>query len=269
MTTTTATTAKTTTDGPQRTVLVTGGSRGIGAAACRLAAARGWAVAVNYTRDAAAAEAVVAAIEAAGGTARALRADVASDADVVAMFAAIDRELPPLAGLVNNAGIVDLPVRVDALALDRLQRMFAINVFGSFYCAREAIRRMTTKPAAGTPGAHEGGAIVNVSSAAAKLGGAGQYVDYAAAKGAIESFTIGLAKEVAGEGIRVNAVRPGIIATDIHASGGAPDRAREMAPLLPLQRAGTSDEVGEAIVWLLSAASSYTTGSIVEVTGGR
>jgi NAD(P)-dependent dehydrogenase (short-subunit alcohol dehydrogenase family) len=147
--------------------------------------------------------------------------------------------------------------------------MFAINVYGSFYCAREAVRRMTTRPASGAPGAHAGGAIVNVSSAAAKLGGPAQYVDYAAAKGAIETFTIGLAREVAGEGIRVNAVRPGIIATEIHASGGAPGRAEQMAPQLPMRRAGTAEEVGEAIVWLLSERSSYTTGSIVEVTGGR
>jgi NAD(P)-dependent dehydrogenase (short-subunit alcohol dehydrogenase family) len=250
----------------QRTLLVTGGSRGIGAAACRLAAARGWVVAVNYAKDAAAAEAVVAAIVGAGGRALAVQADVASDAEVVTMFAAIDRALPPLAGLVNNAGVVDIAARVDAMSGERLQRMFAINVFGSFYCAREAIRRMATKSGA-AGGA--GGAIVNVSSAAAKHGGAGQYVDYAAAKGAIETFTIGLAKEVAGVGIRVNAVRPGIIDTDIHASGGAPDRARQMAPLVPMQRAGSADEVAEAIVWLLSDAASYTTGSIVEVTGGR
>ena len=246
---------------PAGTVLVTGGSRGIGAATCRLAARRGWAVAVNYARDGAAAEAVVAAIAEAGGRAIAVQADVAVDAEVRAMFAAIDRSgLPPLAGLVNNAGVVDLPGRVDAMSVERLQRMFAINVFGSFYCAREAILRMKAK---------KGGAIVNLSSAAAKLGGGGQYVDYAAAKGAIDSFTLGLAREVAGDNIRVNAVRPGIIATDIHASGGAPDRAAEMAPLVPLKRAGTSEEVAEAIVWLLSGASSYTTGSIVEVTGGR
>jgi len=252
-----------------RTVLVTGGSRGIGAATCRLAAREGWAVAVNYARDRGAAEAVVAAIVAAGGRALALPGDVASDDEVRAMFATIDAELPPLAGLVNNAGVVDLAARVDAMTVERLQRMFAINVFGSFYCAREAVRRMSTRPAAPAPGAHAGGAIVNVSSAAAKLGGPGQYVDYAAAKGAIETFTIGLAREVAGEGIRVNAVRPGIIATEIHASGGAPGRAEQMAPQLPLRRAGTAEEVGEAIVWLLSNRSSYTTGSIVEVTGGR
>ena len=254
---------------PPGTLLVTGGSRGIGAAACLLAARAGWAVAVNYTRDEAAAAAVVKAIVDAGGRAMAVRADVAIDAEVIAMFEAIDRALPPLAGLVNNAGVVDVGARVDAISAERLQRMFAINVFGSFYCAREAIRRMTTKPAPGAPGAHGGGAIVNLSSAAAKLGGSGQYVDYAAAKGAIESFTFGLAKEVAGEGIRVNAVRPGLIATDIHASGGLPDRVAQMAPMVPMQRAGTAEEVGAAIVWLLSAASSYTTGSIVEVTGGR
>ncbi|MGZ8260452.1 MAG: SDR family oxidoreductase [Caldimonas sp.] len=254
-----------------RTVIVTGGSRGIGAATCRLAAAAGWAVAVNYACDAAAADAVVAAIVQAGGRAIAVRADVASDAEVRAMFAAVDAALPPLAGLVNNAGVVDVGARVEAMSVERLQRMFAINVFGSFYCAREAVLRMTTDPTrqGGAPGAHAGGAIVNVSSAAAKLGGAGQYVDYAAAKGAIETFTIGLAKEVAGDGIRVNAVRPGIIATDIHASGGAPDRALQMAPQVPLRRPGTADEVAEAIVWLLSERSSYTTGSILEVTGGR
>jgi NAD(P)-dependent dehydrogenase (short-subunit alcohol dehydrogenase family) len=252
-----------------RTVLVTGGSRGIGAATCRIAAAAGWAVAVNYTRDRVAADAIVAAIVAGGGRALAVRADVANDDEVRAMFETSDAGLPPLAGLVNNAGVVDLASRVDAMSVERLQRMFAINVYGSFYCAREAVRRMTTRPAAGAPGAHGGGAIVNVSSAAAKLGGPSQYVDYAAAKGAIETFTIGLAREVAGEGIRVNAVRPGIIATEIHASGGAPGRAEQMAAQLPMHRAGTAEEVGEAIVWLLSERSSYTTGSIVEVTGGR
>ena len=242
------------------TVLVTGGSRGIGAATCRLAAARGWAVAVNYARDAAAAEAVVAAIVATGGRAIAVQADVASEAEVLAMFERIDAELPPLVGLVNNAGVVDVVSRVEAMSAERVQRMFAINVFGSFYCARAAILRMKTR---------RRGAIVNLSSAAAKHGGAGQYVDYAAAKGAIDLFTVGLGRELAADGIRVNAVRPGIIATDIHASGGTPDRVAEMSPLLPMQRAGTSEEVAEAIVWLLSDASSYTTGSIVEVTGGR
>ena len=247
-------------------ILVTGGSRGIGAATSLLAALRGWFVAVNYANDATAAEAVVAAIHSRGGRALSVRADVADDDQVTAMFARLDRELPPLTGLVNNAGVVDLASRVDAMTPARLQRMFAINVFGSFFCAREAVRRMSTK-AAGPGG--RGGAIVNVSSAAARLGGPGQYVDYAAAKGAIDTFTLGLAKEVAGEGIRVNAVRPGIIDTDIHASGGAPDRARQMAPLVPMQRAGTAEEVAAAIVWLLSDAASYTTGSFIEVAGGR
>ena len=258
-------------EGEGRSVLVTGGGRGIGRAVSLLCAARGWAVAVNYANDAKAAEDVVAAIAAKGGRAVAVRADVASDAEVRAMFETIDAGLPPLAGLVNNAGVVDLPSRVDAMTPERLQRMFAINVYGSFYCAREAVRRMTTRPAGGPlrPGGNRGGAIVNLSSAAAKLGAPGQYVDYAAAKGAIETFTLGLAKEVAAEGIRVNAIRPGIIETEIHASGGAPDRVAQMLPLLPMQRAGTAEECAEAIVFLLSEAASYTTGSILEVTGGR
>jgi NAD(P)-dependent dehydrogenase (short-subunit alcohol dehydrogenase family) len=244
-------------------VLVTGGSRGIGAAVALQCAARGLHVGVNYTRDAAAAEATVDRIRRAGGHAVALQADVADEAQVLAMFARLDRDLPPLAGLVNNAGVVDMPGRVESMSAQRLQRMFAINVFGSFYCAREAVKRMSTRHGG------RGGAIVNLSSAAARLGAPGQYVDYAAAKGAIDSFTVGLAKEVATEGIRVNAVRPGIIDTEIHASGGLPERVQQMAPQVPMQRAGSADEVASAIVWLLSDNASYTTGSVIDVTGGR
>jgi NAD(P)-dependent dehydrogenase (short-subunit alcohol dehydrogenase family) len=253
----------TTSPSAPRTVLVTGGGRGIGAATSWLAAQRGWAVAVNYTHGTAAAQGMVARIRDAGGTALAVQADVADEAQVLAMFAAIDAELPPLGALINNAGVVDLQTRIDAITMERLQRMFSINVFGSFICAREAIKRMST-----THGG-SGGSIVNLSSAAARLGAPGQYVDYAAAKGAIDVFTMGLAKEVATEGIRVNAVRPGLIETEIHASGGTPDRAKQMAPMVPMQRTGSAEEVAEAIVWLMSEASSYTTGSVLDVTGGR
>jgi NAD(P)-dependent dehydrogenase (short-subunit alcohol dehydrogenase family) len=246
-----------------RSVLVTGGGRGIGAATAQRCAQAGWAVAVNFTRDPAAAQAVVERIRNDGGRALAVQADVADEAQVLAMFARIDAELPPLAGLVNNAGVVDVGARVDTMSLARWQRMFAINVFGSFLCAREALKRLSTRHGGA------GGAIVNLSSAAARLGSPGQYVDYAAAKGAIDTFTLGLAKEVANEGVRVNAVRPGIIDTDIHASGGQPERAQQLAPQVPMQRPGSADEVAQAIVWLLSDAASYTTGSIIDVTGGR
>ena len=247
----------------QRTVLVTGGGRGIGAATSWLAAQRGWAVAVNYTHGTAAAQGMVARIRDAGGTALAVQADVSDEAQVLAMFEAIDTELPPLGALVNNAGVVDVQTRVDVITVPRLQRMFAINVFGSFVCAREAVKRMSTTHG-GT-----GGCIVNLSSAAARLGAPGMYVDYAAAKGAIDVFTMGLAKEVALEGIRVNAIRPGIIATEIHASGGTPDRAAQMAPMVPMQRVGSAEECAEAILWLMSDSSSYTTGAVIDVTGGR
>ena len=251
-------------------MLVTGGGRGIGAATALLAAARGYAVAVNFTRDAAAAEQVVARIGAAGGTAIAIRADVADEAEVVEMFKAVDRSLGPLTALVNNAGVVDVKCRVADMSVARLARMFNINVIGSMVCAREAVRRMSTRqgPLRG-PAFGKGGVIVNVSSAAARLGAAGQYVDYAAAKGAIDVFTLGLAREVASEGIRVNAVRPGIIDTEIHASGGEPDRVAQSAGMVPMLRGGTAHEVAEAIMWLASDASSYTTGAVIDTTGGR
>ena len=244
-------------------VLITGASRGIGAATALLAAAQGYAVAVNFTANSLAADEVVRQIRASGGQAMAVRADVAKEAEVMVMFDKIDAKFGRLTALVNNAGVVDDVCRVDALTTARLERMFGVNVFGSFICAREAILRMST-----THGG-AGGSIVNVSSAAARIGSPGQYVDYAAAKGAIDTFTLGLAKEVAGEGIRVNAVRPGIINTDIHASGGQPDKARLQGPTAPLQRAGTAAEVAEAIVWLMSDKASYTTGVLLDVAGGR
>ena len=246
-----------------KVLLVTGGSRGIGAATALLAAQQGYAVAVNYTAHAEAADSVVQRIRAGGGSAIALQADVAQEDQVLAMFAALDAQFGRLTALVNNAGVVDVAARVDEMSVARLKRIFDINVLGSFLCAREAVRRMSTKHGGG------GGAIVNVSSAAARLGSPGQYVDYAASKGAIDSFTVGLAKEVAAEGIRVNAVRPGLIETDIHASGGLPGRVRELAHQVPMQRGGTAIEVAQAIVWLLSDAASYTTMSLLEVSGAR
>ncbi len=247
----------------KKVVLITGASRGIGAATALLAAKQGWAVAVNYVSNSLAADEVVRQIRAAGGTAMAIQADVAVEEDVIRMFQAVDAKLGRISGLVNNAGVVDMPSRVDGMSVERLTRMWTTNITSSFVCAREAVKRMSTKLGG------EGGSIVNLSSAAAKLGSPSQYVDYAASKAAIDTFTIGLAKEVVMEGIRVNAVRPGIIDTDIHASGGLPDRAAQVAPMVPMQRAGTAHEVAEAIVWLLSESSSYSTGSFIDVTGGR
>ena len=246
-----------------KVVLITGASRGIGAATALLAAKQGYAVAVNYTANSLAADEVVRLIRSDGGQAITVQADVARESDVLAMFEKIDVKFGCLTALVNNAGVVDHPSRVDGMSYERIKRMFEINVFGSFVCAREAVKRMSMRYNG------NGGSIVNVSSAAARIGSPGQYVDYAAAKGAIDTFTIGLAKEVAGEGIRVNAVRPGIIETDIHASGGLPNRVRDVAPQVPMQRAGTAQEVAESIIWLLSEKSGYTTGALLDVSGGR
>ncbi len=246
-----------------KVLLVTGGSRGIGAATARLAARQGWVVAVNYRGNSLAADEVVRDIRAAGGSAITVQADVADEAQVLRMFEKVDAKLGRLNGLVNNAGVVDVSARVDEMSLARWRRMFDINVIGSLLCAREAVRRMSSRHGG------EGGAIVNLSSAAARLGSPGQYVDYAAAKGAIDAFTIGLAKEVAGEGIRVNAVRPGLIETEIHASGGLPNRVKDLQHQVPMQRGGTAEEVAQAIVWLLSDAASYTTMSLIDVSGGR
>ncbi|WP_298962365.1 SDR family oxidoreductase [uncultured Roseibium sp.] len=243
-------------------LIVTGGSRGIGASVCRKAGALGHAVVVNYAGNKAAADAVVADIAAAGGKAVAVQADVSREADILALFNAAD-ELGQLAGLVNNAGVVDFSQRVDEMTAERLTRMFSINVVGSFLCAREAIKRMSTRHGG------NGGAIVNLGSAGSKLGSPSQYVDYASSKGAIDTMTVGLALEVADEGIRVNAVRPGIIDTELHASGGLPDRVAQLQSKLPMKRAGSADEVAEAIIWLLSDSSSYTTGAILDVSGGR
>jgi NAD(P)-dependent dehydrogenase (short-subunit alcohol dehydrogenase family) len=244
-------------------VLITGGSRGIGAACALLAARQGWTVAVNYTRDAAAANDVVAQIKAMGGKAQAFQADVGVEADILRLFNEVDQAMGRITGLVNNAGVVDVACRVEDMSWARLERMMRINVLGSFACAAQAVKRMSTRHGGA------GGSIVNLSSAAALLGAPNQYVDYAASKGAIDTFTMGLAKEVATEGIRVNGVRPGLILTDIHASGGQPDRAHQLSNQVPMQRPGTADEVAQAVVWLLSDAASYVTASNISVSGGR
>jgi NAD(P)-dependent dehydrogenase (short-subunit alcohol dehydrogenase family) len=243
-------------------LLITGAGRGIGAATARLAAARGYAVCVNYRARADAAASVVGDIERLGGQGIAVQADVSIESDVVRLFAECDDRLGRLSGLVNNAGILEKQMRVDSMDAARIHRIFATNVMGPILCAREAIRRMSTKHGGA------GGAIVNVSSGAARLGSPGEYVDYAASKGAIDTFTIGLSREVADEGIRVNAVRAGFIYTEIHASGGEPDRVDRVKASVPLKRGGTPLEVADAILWLLSDEASYSTGTFIDVTGG-
>ena len=244
-------------------LVVTGGGRGIGAATARLAASRGYAVCVNYLRDRAAAESLVQDIRGDGGRAVAVPGDVSAEQDVVRLFAECDRSLGPLTALVNNAGVVLTQSRVEAMDAARLQRMFAINVVGAFLCAREAIRRMSKKHGG------KGGAIVNISSGASRLGSPGEYVDYAASKGAVDTMTIGLAKELADEGIRVNCVRPGFVHTEIHAAGGEPNRIERLRDGIPMKRGGQPEEVARAILWLLSDEASYSTGAILDVTGGR
>lgn len=246
-----------------RVLLVTGGSRGIGAATARLAAARGYSVCVNYVRNESAAAAVVREISDKGGAAISVAADVACEDEVVQLFRTIDDVLGPVAVLVNNAGILETQTRVEHMDAKRLARVFAANVYGSFLCAREAVRRMSTSHGG------RGGSIVNVSSAASRLGSPNEYVDYAAAKGAIDTFTIGLAKEVGAEGVRVNAVRPGVIYTDIHASGGEPERVERVKASVPMQRGGQAAEVASAILWLASDEASYVSGTFLDVAGGR
>jgi NAD(P)-dependent dehydrogenase (short-subunit alcohol dehydrogenase family) len=246
-----------------KTILITGGSRGIGRAAALLAGRRGWSVGVNYVQDEAGADAVVKEIRRAGGKAVAVHGDVAFEADIVEMFAATVRTLGPLDGVVVNAGVIAPTARLVDMSVERMRRVFDINVLGAYICAREAARRLSTRL-----GGH-GGSIVLISSAASRLGSPNLYVDYAGSKGAIDTLTLGLSKELGPEGVRVNAVRPGLIETDIHASGGEPDRAQRLGAAAPLGRPGLPDEIGEAIIWLLSDASSYATGAILDVAGGR
>jgi NAD(P)-dependent dehydrogenase (short-subunit alcohol dehydrogenase family) len=246
-----------------RVLLVTGGGRGIGAATARLAAKRGYAVCVNYLRDRAAADRVVQDIRDEGGSAIAVAGDVSVEKDVLHLFEASDRSLGPLTALVNNAGIVATRARIETVDAARLERMFRINVVGAFLCAREAIKRMSTKHGG------KGGAIVNVSSGAARLGSPGEWVDYAASKGAIDTMTLGLSKELAEDGIRVNCVRPGFVNTDIHAGAGEPNRIERLRDGIPMKRGGEPEEVARAILWLLSEEASYSTGAILDVTGGR
>jgi NAD(P)-dependent dehydrogenase (short-subunit alcohol dehydrogenase family) len=247
----------------KKVVVITGGSRGIGAATALLAAKRGYAVCVNYLRDGKAADSVVAAIEEAGGRAVAVAADVSSESDVMQLFKAVDNQLGVVTALVNNAGILERQMNLEDMDAARLNRVFATNITGYFLCAREAVRRMSTRHGGA------GGAIVNVSSAASRLGSPGEYVDYAASKGAIDTMTVGLAKEVAAEGIRVNAVRPAFIYTDIHAGGGEPGRVNRLKDSIPMKRGGRPEEVAHAILWLLSDEASYATGTFIDLAGGK
>lgn len=246
-----------------KVVLITGGSRGIGAACALLAAEHGYKVCVNYANNENAALGVVGKIQEMGGTAIAVRGDVAQEADIINLFAETKSRLGPLTALINNAGILDKEGRLDTFSAERIARIVAVNLTGSILCAREAVKAMSTKHGG------SGGSIINLSSIAATLGAPGVYVDYAATKGAIDTFTLGLAREVANEGIRVNGVRPGIIDTDIHASGGSPDRVEEMKHVVPMQRGGSAMEVAEAVLWLMSGKASYVTGTTVDVSGGR
>ena len=246
-----------------KVMLITGASRGIGAATARLAAARGYALCLNYREQRTAAEALIEEIVAGGGQAIAVQADMADEAQVLRLFDCVDREFGRLDVLVNNAGMLEPQMRLEQMDLARWQRVFAVNVFGSFLCCREAVKRMSTRHGG------RGGAIVNLSSVAASLGAPGEYIDYAAAKGAIDSMTRGLAKEVAAEGIRVNAVRPGVIDTEIHASGGEPQRVARVSQSVPMGRGGRAEEVAEAILWLASEQASYTSGALLDISGGR
>jgi NAD(P)-dependent dehydrogenase (short-subunit alcohol dehydrogenase family) len=247
----------------QGVMIITGASKGIGAATARIAAARGWAVCVNFRADEAGARQVAGEVEQAGGRAITVQGDVSRETDVLRLFKTVDATFGRLDALINNAGILEQQTRLDEMSAERLQRVFAVNIYGAFLCAREAVRRMSTAKSG------HGGVIVNVSSAASRIGSPFEYIDYAATKGALDSMTLGLSKEVAAEGVRVNAVRPGLIYTDIHTAGGEPSRVDRLGPGVPMLRGGTAEEVAQAIMWLVSEEASYCTGTLLDVAGGR